>query len=83
MQIIQREEPRSGRPGHHHVDRRMQEAAERAMAGKAGAVVVMDPRNGDVLAMTSSPGVSARPVHRDPRPRRVAAAHARSHASAA
>jgi penicillin-binding protein 2 len=37
------------------IDRRIQEAAERAMAGRAGAVVVMDPRNGDVLAMTSSP----------------------------
>jgi penicillin-binding protein 2 len=37
------------------IDRRIQEAAERAMEGHAGAVVVMDPRNGDVLAMTSSP----------------------------
>ena len=37
------------------VDRRIQEAAERAMAGKAGAVIVLDPHTGDVLAMTSSP----------------------------
>jgi len=37
------------------IDRRVQEAAERAMEGKAGAVVVMDPRNGDVLAMVSTP----------------------------
>ena len=37
------------------IDRRIQEAAERAMEGTRGAVVVMDPRNGDVLAMTSSP----------------------------
>ncbi len=37
------------------VDRRVQEAAEQAMAGHAGAVVVLDPRNGDVLAMVSTP----------------------------
>jgi penicillin-binding protein 2 len=37
------------------VDRRIQEVAERAMEGKAGSVVVMDPRNGDVLAMVSTP----------------------------
>src|SRR5262249_36116268 len=37
------------------IDRRIQEAAERAMEGRAGAVVVMDPRNGDVLAMVSTP----------------------------
>src|SRR5207247_10757375 len=32
-----------------------QEAAERGMEGQAGAVVVMDPRSGDVLAMVSTP----------------------------
>jgi penicillin-binding protein 2 len=37
------------------IDRGIQEAAERAMEGHAGAVVVMDPRSGDVLAMVSTP----------------------------
>jgi penicillin-binding protein 2 len=49
------EEPDPGGQVITSIDRRIQEAAERAMEGRAGAVVVMDPRNGDVLAMTSSP----------------------------
>jgi penicillin-binding protein 2 len=55
---MRREEPDPGAQVVTTVDRRIQEAAERAMAGKAGAVVVMDPRNGDVLALTSSPAFS-------------------------
>jgi penicillin-binding protein 2 len=55
VQVMRREEPDPGAQVITTVDRRIQEAAEQAMAGKAGSVVVMDPRNGDVLAMTSSP----------------------------
>ncbi len=55
VQVMKREEPYPGAQVVTTVDRRIQEAAERAMAGRAGAVIVMDPRNGDVLAMTSSP----------------------------
>lgn len=55
VQMMKREEPDPGAQVITTVDRRIQEAAERAMAGHAGAVVVMDPRNGDVLALTSSP----------------------------
>ncbi len=55
VQIMRREEPNPGAQVITTVDRRIQEAAEQAMAGRAGAVVVMDPRNGDVLALTSSP----------------------------
>jgi len=55
VQVVKREEPDPGAQVITTVDRRIQEAAERAMAGHAGAVVVMDPRNGDVLALTSSP----------------------------
>jgi len=55
VQIMRREEPNPGALVVTTVDRRVQEAAERAMAGHAGSVIVMDPRNGDVLAMTSSP----------------------------
>jgi penicillin-binding protein 2 len=58
VQIMRREEPDPGAQVITTVDRRIQEAAETAMAGKAGAVVVMDPRNGDVLALTSSPAFS-------------------------
>ena len=38
------------------VDARIQRAAETALEGERGAAVVIDPRNGDVLALTSSPG---------------------------
>ncbi len=55
VQVMKRDEPSPGAQVVTTVARRIQEAAERAMAGHAGAVVVMDPRNGDVLAMTSSP----------------------------
>jgi penicillin-binding protein 2 len=55
IRILQRNEPKPGAHVVTTVDRRVQEAAERAMEGRAGAVVVMDPRNGDVLAMVSTP----------------------------
>jgi penicillin-binding protein 2 len=55
VKVIQRDEPRPGGQVITTVDRRIQEAAERVMAGRAGSIVVMDPRTGDVLAMTSSP----------------------------
>jgi penicillin-binding protein 2 len=55
VQVMKRDEPDPGGQVITTIDRRIQETAERAMTGRAGAVVVMDPRNGDVLAMTSSP----------------------------
>ena len=38
------------------LDLRLQRIAEKAIADNCGAVVVMDPNNGDILAMASSPG---------------------------
>ncbi len=38
------------------VDARIQRAAEAVLAGQRGAAVVIDPRNGDVLALASQPG---------------------------
>ncbi len=37
------------------LDIRLQQTAERALANRAGAVVALDPRNGDVLVMASAP----------------------------
>jgi len=37
------------------LDAALQGAVERAFAGRAGAAVVLDPRNGEILAMTSTP----------------------------
>ncbi len=55
VRVIKHTDPNPGAEVITTVDRRIQEAAEAAMEGKAGAVVVMDPRNGDVLAMVSTP----------------------------
>ena len=48
----------SPEPGHDvrlTLDARVQQIVEHELAGQRGACVVMDPRNGDVLAMASSP----------------------------
>ena len=37
------------------IDLDLQKAAEEALEGKVGAIVALDPRNGDVLAMVSRP----------------------------
>src|SRR2546426_7689053 len=55
IRLVQSTEPHPGAQVITTVDRRVQEVAEKAMEGKAGAIVVMDPRNGDVLAMVSTP----------------------------
>lgn len=38
------------------LDLKVQQVAEEALAGKEGAVVALDPNNGDVLALVSMPG---------------------------
>ena len=55
VRLVQQTEPHPGAQVVTTVDRRIQEAAEQALDGRAGAIVVMDPRNGDVLAMASAP----------------------------
>jgi penicillin-binding protein 2 len=55
VRLLERREPRAGAEVITTVDRRIQEAAEQAMEGRSGAVVVLDPRDGDVLAMVSTP----------------------------
>jgi penicillin-binding protein 2 len=55
VRLVQQTEPHPGAQVVTTVDRRIQEATERAMEGHAGAVVVMDPRSGDVLALVSTP----------------------------
>jgi len=37
------------------LDMKVQSAAEKALEGKVGAIVAMDPRNGEILAMASAP----------------------------
>jgi penicillin-binding protein 2 len=49
-------EPVSGRSIVLTLDRRTQAELEAQLAGGVGAAVVLDPRNGDILGMASSPG---------------------------
>jgi penicillin-binding protein 2 len=65
IRILDRQEPVPGAHMWTTIDRRIQQAAEDALGARAGAIVVMDPRNGDVLALTSHP---AYPVERFSRP---------------
>jgi penicillin-binding protein 2 len=52
---LEQQEPTPGKPIRLTIDYDLQSVAEQAMAGKMGAVVVLDPRNGEVLAMVSQP----------------------------
>lgn len=47
--------PMPGKDLHLYLDLRVQQVAATAMEGKRGAVVAIDPRNGGVLAMVSTP----------------------------
>ena len=65
IRVLDRQEPVPGAHMWTTIDRRIQQAAETALGARTGAVVVMDPRNGDVLALASHP---AFPVERFARP---------------
>ena len=53
---VSRREPGQGSDVVLATDVRIQRAAEAAIRGEKGAAVVVDPRNGDVLALASAPG---------------------------
>jgi penicillin-binding protein 2 len=52
---VGRREPKQGRQLRLTVDLDVQEAGQRALGGQKGAFVVMDVRNGEVIALGSSP----------------------------
>jgi penicillin-binding protein 2 len=52
---LEQQEPTPGKPIRLTIDYDLQSVAEQAMAGKMGAVVALDPRSGEVLAMVSHP----------------------------
>jgi penicillin-binding protein 2 len=56
LQELEREEPIPGRDVVLTLDLRLQLAAEAALGGRRGAVVAIDPNNGQVLAFVSQPG---------------------------
>ncbi len=55
IRVLGQVEPDPGNNVHLTLDLELQKAAEEAMAGKRGAVVAMNPQNGDILAMVSKP----------------------------
>ncbi len=55
LRMVSRDEPRSGSNVFLTIDRKIQEAAEAAFAGKKGTVVAMNPTTGEILAMVSRP----------------------------
>lgn len=55
LQLIEQREPGPGTNLVLTLDLDLQRLVEEAMAGQAGAIVVLDPRNGEILAMTSQP----------------------------
>ena len=52
---VAREVAEAGATLHLTLDETVQEAAEKALAGRSGAVVAVDPRDGRVLALVSAP----------------------------
>lgn len=55
VEKLDRKKPQPGRPLHLTLDYDIQLAAEHAMRGRQGALVALDPRTGDVLALVSRP----------------------------
>ncbi len=54
--ILRTRAPSAGEDALLSIDLKLQRAAEGALAGHRGAVVALDPTNGDVLALVSLPG---------------------------
>jgi len=55
IEVISRRAPVSGANICLTIDKDLQELAEKLLSGKHGAIVAMDPLNGEVLALASSP----------------------------
>ncbi len=53
---LQRREPVAGKDLYLTIDERLQNVAEEMLGKERGAVVAIDPNNGDVLALVSTPG---------------------------
>ncbi|NIE75617.1 penicillin-binding protein 2 [Pantoea sp. Ap-967] len=55
LRVLKRTDPKPGKDIILSLDIKLQEAAEAALGGRRGAVVALDPRTGEVLAMVSQP----------------------------
>lgn len=61
LRVLNRVEPQSGQDVYLSLDIRLQQAAKKALDGRRGAVVALDPRTGEVLAMVSEPSYDPNP----------------------
>jgi len=57
LRVLQRIPPKPGENLYLTIDMDLQMVAEQSMAGKRGALVAINPKTGEVLAMASVPGV--------------------------
>lgn len=55
LRVLKRTDPKLGKDIVLSLDIKLQEAAEQALGGRRGAIVALDPRTGEVLAMVSQP----------------------------
>ncbi len=56
LRVLGEKLPSPGKSIYLTIDAGLQETAEKCLEGKVGAIVAIDPGNGDVLALASSPG---------------------------
>lgn len=56
LRVLYRVAPHQGQHVYLTLDAKLQRAAADALEGRSGAVVAIDPRNGEVLALVSEPG---------------------------
>lgn len=59
LRVLERHDPLPGGDIHLHVDAEVQKVAAKAMEGRRGAIVAIDPRSGGVVAMVSAPSFDA------------------------
>ncbi|WP_263263840.1 penicillin-binding protein 2 [Pseudomonas sp. RIT-PI-S] len=55
MRVLRHTDPVAGKSITLTLDAKLQQAAEKALDGRRGAIVALDPQTGDVLAMVSEP----------------------------
>ncbi len=61
LRVLKRVEPQSGKDVYLSLDILLQQAAKRALGGRRGAIVALDPNTGEVLAMVSEPSYDPNP----------------------
>lgn len=61
LRVLEQTLPTTGKDIHLTIDAALQAIAEQALGKYSGSIVAMDPRNGQILAMISTPGFDPNP----------------------